>query len=231
MIEVFELVAKLLDRVTGDLDLTEEAKRDRTVGLNDEIAVDVGVADRLDLNFVANVELVRLCGFFARKAVQALKLVVDAEAVDRHVGEPFVSHVFAGTVGAKRNGSVRNIARRAVSARRARVSVSAEMNDGRRTAMCADSSPSRRMAADAMIARMICAGAKRFAVRRERLLARAGRLNQNTRMQARRLHHNWRLHQNSLSSVASNVSVGLALGTGPGKPGRRTGGQPWRRGW
>ena len=99
LVEFVQSVAKLGDGAAGGMDLPQQPQRNRAVGLEDQIAVQVGIGERLDANLVAHVQLVGHRGFLARQAVGHVELIVDAEPILGHVGEPGMADVFALGIG------------------------------------------------------------------------------------------------------------------------------------
>ena len=99
LVELIQGVAELRHGAAGGMDLAQQPQRDRAVGLDEQIAVDFRIGERFDLDLVAHVEPVGRGRFFARQAVGHVELIVDAEAVLGHVGQPGVADVFALGVG------------------------------------------------------------------------------------------------------------------------------------
>ena len=58
-------------------------------------AVDVRVGERFDVDLVADVQPIGRRRLFARQAVGHVELIVDAEAIFGHMGQPGVADVFA----------------------------------------------------------------------------------------------------------------------------------------
>ena len=99
LVEFIQRVAELGYRAAGGVDLAQQPQRDRAVGLDEQIAVELRIGERLHADLVAHVQLVGIGRFLARKPVDHVELIVDAEAIFGHVGKPLMADVFALGIG------------------------------------------------------------------------------------------------------------------------------------
>ena len=95
LVRLFQRVAELRDRAAGRVDLAQQPQGDRAVGLNQQAAVDLVVGERFHLDLVAHVQPIGRRGLLARQPVGHVELIVDAEAVLGHVGQPRMADVLA----------------------------------------------------------------------------------------------------------------------------------------